>query len=94
MIPFTNPPLGEDLSSDDLEAFSSLPSVYSSASQSVGFVINLGHVLADSGFKEIRDEVYPFIKESLHGICHPRVLMGLAIVMWFTTKVSINFQYS
>lgn len=87
MIPFTNPPLGEDLSSEDLEAFTSLTGIYAGASQAVGFMIYLGQILSETGFKEIREDVYPLVKKSLHGLCHPRVLTGLAIVMWFTAKV-------
>lgn len=55
----------------------------------MGFVIHLGKVLAETGFREIREEVYPFVKDSLR---HPRVLMGLAIVMWFTAKVFNHFN--
>ena len=76
IIPFSNPPPGEDLSSEDLELFASLPSVFNEASRSVGFLIQLGYKLKDEGFEEIRNEIYPFVKETLHGHCHPMVLMG------------------
>ena len=87
MVPFSNPPLGADFSSEDLEMFSSLQKRYAKASKAVGFVIHLGAILLETGFKEIREKQYPFVKASLQGLCHPRVLTGLAIVLWFTSKV-------
>lgn len=92
MIPFSDPPLGEDLSTEDLQVFSSLPNLYIEASRSVGFIIRLGDVLKESGFQEIRTDIYPFVKTSLQGHCHPRVIMGYSVMLWFTYKVSCYFS--
>jgi hypothetical protein len=86
MIPFSDPPLG-DSSAAELEIFASLQEKYSEASRAVGFVIHLGKELRDTGFQEIITEIYPGVRDSLQGLCHPRVLMGLATLMWFIKKV-------
>lgn len=90
IIPFSEPALGEDLSTDELEVFSSLPNVMREASRAVGFIIHLGHVLKESGFEEVRRDIYPFVKGTLSGLCHPRVIMGYAVMLWFTYKVRID----
>ena len=89
IIPFADPPLSQDLSAEELEVFSSLPGIFEQASRAVGFIIHLGHVLKAVGFGEIRTQVYPFVKDTLGGVCHPRVLMGYAIMLWFTYKVIV-----
>ena len=87
IIPFSDPPLGQDLSVEELEVFSSLPDIFERASHSVGFIIQLGHEIKERGFDEIRREMYPFVKNALGGVCHPRVIVGYAIMLWFTYKV-------
>ena len=88
MIPFCDPPIGGDLSAEELEIFSSLPRLYTEASRSVGFMIQLGNSLQETGFDEIRRDVYPFVKQALQENCHPRVMMGYSIMLWFTYNVS------
>lgn len=92
MIPFCDPPIGGDLSAEDLEVFSSLPRLYTEASHSVGFIIQLGNILQETGFDEICRNVYPFVKECLQEHCHPRVMMGYSVMLWFTYNVS-SFSY-
>ena len=58
MVPFSNPPLEEDHSSEDLEVFSSLQRKYAGVSNAVGFIIHLGKILTESGFKEIREDCF------------------------------------
>ena len=72
--------------------FSSLPQRYRQASSAAGFIIHLGHVFKESGVSAIRRDVYPFVKSALRGLCHPRVLMGYAVMLWFTDQVCINKQ--
>lgn len=67
--------------------FATLNGVFAEASRAVGYIIHLGHLLKESGFVEIRTNVYPFVKGALGGLCHPRVIMGYAIMLWFTYKV-------
>ena len=84
MIPFCDPPIGRDLSAEELETFSSLPSLYTEASRSVGFIIRLGNSLQETSFGEIRQDIYPFVNQCLQEHCHPRVMMGYSIMFWFT----------
>jgi hypothetical protein len=78
IIPFSDPPLGQDLSAEELQVFATLNDVFAEASRAVGYIIHLGHLLKESGFVEIRTNVYPFVKGALgglssqsnYGLCH------------------------
>lgn len=67
--------------------FSSLPKKYADASRAVGFVIRLGYELCETGFDEIRREFYPYVRDTLQSLCHPRILLGFSTLLWFTSKV-------
>ena len=41
LIEFNNPPVGDNMTAENLELFSQLPQLFSTASSSLGFVIQL-----------------------------------------------------
>lgn len=89
MIHFHNPPLGDSLSSDDLEMSSSLPKKYADASRAVGFVIHMGNELCETGFDEIRHDFYPYVRDTLQSLCHPRIILGFPQSCGFQSKTTV-----
>ena len=87
IIPFQNPPLGKDISAENLAVLSSLDEKFYEASRAVGFLISLGNILTKEGFDEIRTEFHPLVSEHLKEFCHPRIIFGYSTLLWFTSKV-------
>ena len=87
MIEFFDPPIGTNVTTEDMELFSSLPKLFHAASSSVGFVIKLHMMLEQQGFEEICCRHVPVVQSALEGNSHPRVVIGYATLLWFTHQV-------
>lgn len=87
LIKFSLPEIGGCLS-EEQEAWNQLDYLWMKASSCIGYVISLEDALEKEGFN---NEFVPNVQTFLQG-CLPRVVLGYAILMWFTSKVYYHFQ--
>lgn len=86
LLCFKKPEIGTITSIEEQELWDDLHVTMEKASSAVGMAISLGQALDKDGFKSIREEITPFVQESLPNV-QPRVISGYATLLWFTKKV-------
>ena len=88
MIEFSQPEIGANQSIEKREIWDNLEVIKENASNCVGLCIYLGKKLEEEGYKEIRETYSPLVERVLPKV-QPRVVMGYATLLWFTSKVNV-----
>ena len=86
LIEFPLPEVGHSQSLLEQEVWDSMERFKEEASSSIGLCINLGKVLEDRGYSEIREKFTPMVQRVLSEV-QPRAILGYATLLWFTSEV-------
>ena len=87
LIKFGLPEIGGCLDEDEQEGWNKLHHLWEKASSCIGYLVSLEDVLEKEGFKEIDGTFLPKVQSLFKG-CLPRTILGYAILMWFSSKVT------